>query len=163
MTHDGEYSELEGLESLAELDDVVLGFISLDYGEQLSAAGVDERSILIVGGGELNSSDQASIMSALDNITQWFDEISDSEDIDLRFTAVKVEASKAAAQSSGVISGMFLVFGTFTIAAGVLLVLTIVLMLAEARRSELGVLRAIGVTRSDVRALAVLELSLIHI
>ena len=59
LTHDGEYSELDGLESLAELDDVVLGFISLDYGEQLSAAGVDERSILIVGGGDLNSSDQA--------------------------------------------------------------------------------------------------------
>ena len=52
---------------------------------------------------------------------------------------------------------MFLVFGTFTIAAGILLVLTIVLMLAEARRSELGVMRAIGVTRSDVRAQAVME------
>ena len=52
---------------------------------------------------------------------------------------------------------MFLVFGTFTIAAGVLLVLTIVLMLAESRRSELGVMRAIGVTRSDARALAVME------
>ena len=55
------------------------------------------------------------------------------------------------------ISGMFLVFGTFTIAAGVLLVLTIVLMLAESRRSEFGVLRAIGITRSDVRAQAVME------
>ena len=52
---------------------------------------------------------------------------------------------------------MFLVFGTFTIAAGVLLVLTIVLMLAESRRSEFGVLRAIGITRSDVRAQAVME------
>ena len=70
---------------------------------------------------------------------------------------MKIEAAKAAAQSSGVISGMFLVFGTFTIAAGILLVLTIVLMLAEARRSELGVMRAIGVTRSDVRAQAVME------
>ena len=39
LSYDGEYSELTGLESLAELDDVVLGFISLDYAEQLSAAG----------------------------------------------------------------------------------------------------------------------------
>ena len=52
---------------------------------------------------------------------------------------------------------MFLVFGTFTIAAGVLLVLTIVMMLAEARRSELGTMRALGVSQSDVRALAVQE------
>ena len=157
LTHDGEYSELTGLESLAELDDVVLGFISLDYGEQLSASGEDERSILILAGGGLNSSNVAVTDSAILNLTLWFNERSDSEDLNLQFTAVKVEAAKAAAQSSGVISGMFLVFGTFTIAAGVLLVLTIVLMLAESRRSELGVLRAIGVTRSDARALAVME------
>jgi len=157
LTHDGEYSELDGLDSLSELDDVVLGFISLDYGEELSSAGVDERSILILAGGDFNSSDAEVTNQAIAALTQWFDERSDSEDINLKFTAVKVDAAKAAAESSGVISGMFLVFGTFTIAAGVLLVLTIVLMLAESRRSELGVLRAIGVTRSDVRALAVLE------
>jgi putative ABC transport system permease protein len=136
---------------------VVLGFISLDYGEQLSASGEDERSILILAGGGLNSSNVAVTDSAILNLTLWFNERSDSEDLNLQLTAVKVEAAKAATQSSGVISGMFLVFGTFTIAAGVLLVLTIVLMLAESRRSELGVLRAIGVTRSDARALAVME------
>ena len=157
LTHDGEYSELEGLESLAELDEVVLGFVSLDYGETLSAAGEDERSILILAGGQLNSTNQSNVDAVITELTNWFDQRSDSEDINLQFTAVKVEAAKAAAQSSGVISGMFLVFGTFTIAAGVLLVLTIVLMLAESRRSELGVMRAIGVTRSDARALAIME------
>ena len=157
LSYDGEYSELTGLESLAELDDVVLGFISLDYAEQLSAAGPDERSIIIIAGGELEASDSSNSVQLLSNLSAWLDERSDSEDINLQFTAVKIEAAKAAAQSSGVISGMFLVFGTFTIAAGILLVLTIVLMLAEARRSELGVMRAIGVTRSDVRAQAVME------
>ena len=157
LTNDGEYSELAGLESLADLDDVVLGFVSLDYGEQLSAAGEDERSIIILAGGGLDSNDESIVNQAILNLTNWFDERSDSEDINLQFTAVKVEAAKTAAQSSGVISGMFLVFGTFTIAAGVLLVLTIVLMLAESRRSELGVMRAIGITRSDARALAVME------
>ncbi|MEC8541854.1 MAG: hypothetical protein VXY53_08460, partial [Candidatus Thermoplasmatota archaeon] len=42
VTHDGQYNELESLESLQELDDVVLGFISLDYGEKLSASGENE-------------------------------------------------------------------------------------------------------------------------
>ena len=157
LTHDGEYSELAGLESLAELDDVVLGFISLDYGEELSASGEDERSILILAGGGLESSDEAVTDSAILNLTLWFDERSDSEDINLQFTAVRLRPLKQQHNHQGVISGMFLVFGTFTIAAGVLLVLTIVLMLAESRRSELGVLRAIGITRSDARALAVME------
>ena len=92
-------------------------------------------------------SDSSNSVQLLSNLSTWLDERSDSEDINLQFTAVKIDFAKAAAQSSGVISGMFLVFGTFTIAAGILLVLTIVLMLAESRRSELGVMRAIGVTR----------------
>ena len=157
LSYDGEYSDMTGLDSLAELDDVVLGFVSLDYAEQLSAAGPNERSIIIITGGELETADISNSHQVLSNLSLWLDNRSDSTDIDLQFSAVKIEAGKAAAQSSGVISGMFLVFGTFTIAAGILLVLTIVLMLAEARRSELGVLRAIGVTRSDVRAQAVME------
>ena len=157
LTHDGEFTDLSGLEALSELDEVVLGFISLEYAEQLSAADEDERSIIIIAGGGLDGENDFIINQAISNISTWLDSRSDSEDINIQFTAVKVEAAKAAAQSSGLISGMFLVFGTFTIAAGVLLVLTIVLMLAESRRSEFGVLRAIGATRSDVRAQAVME------
>ena len=157
MIHDGEYADFDGLESLSELDDVVLGFVSLDYAEKLSSASKDERSIIIIAGGSLDSGNQELVNQAILNLSTWLDSQSDSSDLNLQFTAVKVEAAKAAAQSSGIISGMFLVFGTFTIAAGVLLVLTIVLMLAESRRSEFGVLRAIGITRSDVRAQAVME------
>ena len=153
----GIYGQEEGLESLSDLDSVVLGFISLQYAEQLSAAGIDERSIVIIGGGQLQSQDMGERDDAINSLSKWLDDRSDSDDLGASFTAVKVEASKAAAQSSGVIAGMFLVFGTFTIAAGVLLVLTIILMLAEARRSEMGVLRAIGISRSDARALAIQE------
>ena len=153
----GIFGQEEGLESLSDLDGVVLGFISLSYAEQLSAAGADERSIVIIGGGNLASNVSDTRDGAINNLTEWLDKRSDSDDLGASFTAVKVEANKAAAQSSGVIAGMFLVFGTFTIAAGVLLVLTIILMLAEARRSEMGVLRAIGISRSDARALAVQE------
>ena len=157
LIHDGEYGDFEGLESLSELDDVVLGFVSLDYAERLSAASEDERSIVIIADGGLNAGNQEVVDQAIINLTAWLDSQSDSSDLNLQLSAVKVDAAKAAAQSSGIISGMFLVFGTFTIAAGVLLVLTIVLMLAESRRSEFGVLRAIGITRSDVRAQAVME------
>ena len=47
---------------------------------------------------------------------------------------------------------MFLVFGTFTIAAGVLLSLTIIMLLADVRRTELATARALGLKRSDARA-----------
>jgi len=153
----GIYSEQDGLESLKDLDTVVLGFISLPYAEQLSAAGEDERSLIILGGGLLESNNSSQTDAAILQLEKWLDDGSDSDDLGASLVAVKVEATEAAAQSSGVIAAMFLVFGTFTIAAGVLLVLTIILMLADSRRSELGVLRAIGASRSDARALAVQE------
>ena len=157
LVNTGVYSEQEGLESLEDLDSVVLGFISLSDGEQLSAAAEDERSLVIIGGGLLESNDSEVTSQAIESLRNWLDINSDSDDLGASFTAVKVEAAEAAAQSSGVIAGMFLVFGTFTIVAGILLVLTIILMLAESRRTELGVLRAIGISRSDARALAVQE------
>ena len=52
---------------------------------------------------------------------------------------------------------MFLVFGSFTIGAGLLLVLTIVMMLAESRRVDEAIIRSIGLKRSDMRALALME------
>ena len=41
LIHDGEYADFDGFESLSELDDVVLGFVSLDYAEKLSSASKD--------------------------------------------------------------------------------------------------------------------------
>ncbi len=150
LIYGGEYVDIDGFESLSELDSVVLGLVSLNDAEVLSSAGKDERSLLLF---TLNQSDESSLQT----INEWLDEHSNASDASLNIRAVKVEAAALAEESSGVLAAMFLVFGTFTIVAGILLVLTIVIMLAESRRSELGTMRALGVTQSDVRALAVQE------
>ena len=151
LSFNGTYSELEGMESLSDLDAVVLGLVSLEEGETLSSAGEDERSMVILSlSGQWND-------SVADSFTSWLDQQSNSSDANLDIRAVKVEAAAIAEESSGILAAMFLVFGTFTIVAGILLVLTIVMMLAEARRSELGTMRALGVSQSDARALAVQE------
>ena len=67
------------------------------------------------------------------------------------------DAAEQAEASSGLLSAMFLVFGTFTIAAGVLLSLTIIMLLADVRRTELATARALGLKRSDARAMFVYE------
>jgi putative ABC transport system permease protein len=157
LTYNGYYSEVEGLDGLSELDSVILGLISLEDAETLASAGPDERSILV-----LTPSPDTSNAS-FERLTSWFDERSGSEDLNLQVRAVKIEAAALAAESSGVLAGMFLVFGSFTIAAGVLLVLTIVLMLAEARRSEFGTLRSLGMSQSDARSLAVMEGAMIAV
>ena len=145
LTNAGYYTDIDGLEGLSELDGVVLGLVSLTDAERLASAAENERNLLVLTSLDGNSSSTAI------TVQSWFDEQATGSDLNLNVQAVKIEAAAMAAESSGVLAAMFLVFGSFTIAAGVLLVLTIVLMLAEARRSEFGTLRSIGLSQSDAR------------
>ena len=150
LAYSGSYADIDGFETLSELDSVVLGLVSLEDGEMLASGGEDERSLVVL-------SQDGSLNESSENIIQWLDDYANATGANLDIRAVKVEAAAIAEESSGVLAAMFLVFGTFTIVAGILLVLTIVMMLAESRRSELGTMRALGVSQSDARALAVQE------
>ncbi len=66
-----------------------------------------------------------------------------------------VEADKAVALETAdlignLFSSIFLLFGQFSIAAGILLIFLIFVMLAAERKQELGIARAIGMQRSHV-------------
>ncbi|UCF08833.1 MAG: FtsX-like permease family protein [Thermoplasmata archaeon] len=49
------------------------------------------------------------------------------------------------------LTDLFLVFGTFTIIAGVILIINIFVMLAEERKAEMGISRAIGMKRKHLK------------
>jgi putative ABC transport system permease protein len=57
---------------------------------------------------------------------------------------------KVADQQGAAFMSLFTTFGTFSIAAGVLLIFLIFVMLAAERRSELGIARAVGTRRSHL-------------
>ena len=130
---------------LDELESIIIGFVNLSDGEILAASAEGERSILVVNGG--NQSE----------ILLWLDSISGVDSMNLKTIAAKEEALATAEEGAGALSAMFLVFGAFTIGAGLLLVLTIVMMLAESRRTDEAIMRAIGLKRSDMRSLALME------
>jgi putative ABC transport system permease protein len=83
--------------------------------------------------------------------------ISDATVADLRaafagLADVEIEASKAAvldnADSQGAgLSKLFSTIGAFSVLAGILLLINLFVMLAEERKTELGMLRAVGFTR----------------
>ena len=84
-------------------------------------------------------------------------EISDATVADLdaaleSLAGVEVEASKAVvldnAESQGAgLSKLFSTIGAFSVLAGILLLINLFVMLAEERKTELGMLRAVGFTR----------------
>lgn len=130
---------------LDDLESIIIGFVNLSDGEVLAASAEGERSILVVNGGNQTA------------IQVWLDSVSSVDSMDLRIVAAKEDALASAEEGAGALSAMFLVFGAFTIGAGVLLVLTIVMMLAESRRTDEAIIRAIGLKRSDMRSLALME------
>jgi putative ABC transport system permease protein len=70
--------------------------------------------------------------------------------LDLEADNTRQDALKTADQAGAAFMSMFTTFGSFSIAAGVLLIFLIFVMLAGERRSELGIARAIGTRRGHL-------------
>src|SRR5216117_4345973 len=75
----------------------------------------------------------------------------------LRVEAVKADDTAQAVQVGRDATELFLVVGAFGILAGILLIVNIFVMLAEERKPELGIARALGFLRRDLLATFALE------
>src|SRR5438093_80874 len=75
----------------------------------------------------------------------------------LRVEPVKADDTALAVQVGRDATDLFLVMGAFGILAGVLLIVNIFVLLAEVRKPELGVARAVGFLRSDLLTTFALE------
>ncbi len=75
----------------------------------------------------------------------------------LEAVAMKQDALKAADEAGNAFMAFFTTFGSFSIAAGILLVFLIFVMLAAERRGELGIARAIGTRRGHLVQMFVFE------
>jgi putative ABC transport system permease protein len=78
----------------------------------------------------------------------------------LRVEPVKQDTLDEAEVAGDEFSQLFLAIGSFAIVAGVLLLVNIFVMLAEERKSQLGMLRAVGMRRSDLVRSFIIEGSL---
>jgi len=63
---------------------------------------------------------------------------------------VKKDAVEGADQRGEIFSTLFVLFGQFSVAAGMLLIFLIFVMLAAERKQELGIARAVGMQRSNL-------------
>jgi putative ABC transport system permease protein len=75
----------------------------------------------------------------------------------LDVSAAKKDAIKDADTAGAAFMSLFTTFGSFSIAAGILLIFLIFVMLAAERRGELGIARAVGTRRSHLVQMFVFE------
>jgi putative ABC transport system permease protein len=73
------------------------------------------------------------------------------------FSTVKQDGIETAETTSDMISQLFVIMSSFTIIAGVALIVNIFVMLAEERKPEMGVSRAVGMQRGDLTQAFVFE------
>ena len=77
--------------------------------------------------------------------------------VSLRVEPVKQERLETAEEQGAQFSELFLGIGAFAIVAGVLLLINIFVMLAQERKSQLGMLRAVGLRRADLVRVFIIE------
>ncbi len=76
---------------------------------------------------------------------------------DLAVSPVKADGVRDAEELGSDATQLFLVMGAFSVVAGLLLIVNIFVMMAEERKAEMGVSRAIGLQRTDLTAAFLLE------
>ena len=79
------------------------------------------------------------------------------EENDLQAEPVKKEAIDQADQGGETFTSIFLLFGQFSVGAGVLLIFLIFVMLAAERKHELGIARAVGMRRGHLMRMFAFE------
>jgi len=136
-------------------DAVSFGIVSMIDAEKLAAGNPGDRTIVMLSGPTLmNETNFTAIQSA---VLQWADEQADLQTTDIRVSPIKQRAVQATESVGESFSMLFLIFGSFVIFAGILLVINIFVMLADERKPEMGMARAIGMQRGDLRSLFVQE------
>ena len=139
--------------------DMTFGLVSIPDAEKLAGGGTGARSmVLIVGPGLVNEQVFAEVLA---DVEDWADLQADLDSTNLNVAPVKLNLIEATEDAGEDFSTLFLIFGSFVIFSGILLVMNIFVMLADERKPEMGMARAIGMQRSDIRALFVQEGSLL--
>ena len=104
-----------------------------------------------------NTGDEREGMDLTDDVSGKLEAYGRSKDPVLILSTAKQDAYDAAVEGSDGFQRIFFVFGTFSIIAGVMLIINIFVLLAEERKSEMGMARAIGLSRKHLMDLFLFE------
>jgi putative ABC transport system permease protein len=102
-----------------------------------------------------NRGEGSSAVELSDQVTAALEPLETS--LGLEATPLKQDAVEAADEAGNAFMAFFTTFGSFSIAAGILLIFLIFVTLATERRGELGIARAIGTRRGHLVQMFVFE------
>lgn len=104
-----------------------------------------------------NRGDVIEGMKYTDKVIKEFKTIDISDSLNFNISVVKKEVLEEGKQNLEQFSNLFTIFGTFSIIAGIILIVNIFVMLAEERKSEMGMSRAIGMQKNQLKKMYLFE------
>jgi len=121
-------------------------YVTLDVAQDVLKQNGRINQILIS-----NSGDVYEGMDYTKEVKAAFQEVGITNDLEFKIVQNKKEILENGKENMQQLSNLFIVFGTFSIIAGVILIINIFVMLAEERKSEMGMNRAIGMQRKHLK------------
>jgi putative ABC transport system permease protein len=110
---------------------------------------------------EVHVSAQGDVLGGMDRVGEVKAKVEELgityQGLPLKVLGDKRELYDAVFEEGFFLGDLLLVFGSFTIIAGVILIINIFVMLGEERRSEMGMSRAVGMNRKDLQRLFLYE------
>jgi len=96
-------------------------------------------------------------MEYTENVKEEFGKIKISDELEYKMVVIKKDVLEDSKEGLQQFTDLFMVFGTFSIIAGVILIINIFVMLSEERKSEMGMARAIGMKRKHLKRMYLSE------
>jgi len=91
------------------------------------------------------------------DIIEKFKNIDIADNLDFELSVIKKNILKENKENLQQFTDLFTIFGTFSIIAGIILIINIFVMLGEERKSEMGMARAIGMKTKQLRDMYIYE------
>jgi len=96
-------------------------------------------------------------MEHTEAVKKWFANISISSSLTFSLVDVKQDVVEENREALSTFTDMFYIFGSFSVIAGIILIINIFVMLTEERKSEMGMARAIGMQRVHLKRMYMAE------
>jgi putative ABC transport system permease protein len=139
--HEARVRDVVEFEGAGTADAALL--VPLAVGQELFGHPGEIRAVLVS-----NRGDDFAGAERSDEVAALLEPV--AADLDLEVQTVKQDALEAADEAGATFVAFFTTFGTFAIAAGILLIFLVFVMLAAERRGELGIARAVGTRRGHL-------------
>jgi len=131
-----------------EIRNATMGFVEMETAQTLLHGGhFESRMASFVRVFGVNKTVREDIAAAAE---AELDEQTSADDLNLMVSLVKYDNLKAGREGGEAIGAIFLVFSVFAIIAGIVLIVNIFVMLAEERKGEMGIARAVGMKRKHL-------------